>query len=408
MGQLALIHDYLLVLRGAERTFAAMADMWPEAPIFTLLYDAEGTNGRFAGRAVTTSPLQSLGSDQRNFRVLLPLFPTALRALSLEGHECVVSSSSAFAHGVRVPRGIPHVCYCHSPFRYAWQGGEPPFEIPAALRPALDLVLRRHRAFDRHAARRVDLFVANSQLTKDRIRRFWGRESVVVHPPVDVERFRRGEPDDYVLFVGELVRHKRADVAIAAAAAAGRRIKVVGDGPELGRLRAAPTGHAEFLGRVSDAQLAELYAHAAALIVPNVEEFGIVAVEAQAAGRPVVALDAGGARETVIPGRTGILVAPDDPRSLARGLQDDLERFDSREIQAHAQQFSRQVFETQMIEIVDQARRAARSLAPGQRLTKTPSNWRYSPVRRSRRTGSKLRSAKPSSSRRQTISASKD
>ncbi len=348
---LALVHDYLLVMRGAERTFAAMTDLWPAAPIFTLLYDEEGTQGRFEGRTVVTSPLQRLGARQRNFRGLLPLFPTAVRRLPLGGHDCIVSSSSAFAHGVRVPVGARHVCYCHSPFRYAWLGA-PPMSVPTVLRGPLRLALRRHRAFDRAAAASVDQFIANSRLTAARIERFWGARAIVVHPPVDVDRFELAQPEDYVLYVGELVRHKQVDVAIEAAAASGRKILVVGHGPELAELRSRFAAKAEFLGRVTDEQLADLYARAAALIVPNVEEFGIAAVEAQAAGRPVVAIDAGGVRETVIPGRTGILVPAEDPRGLEQALQGDLTRFDPLEIQANAQRFSRQAFQTAVFEVV--------------------------------------------------------
>ena len=352
-ARLALVHDYLLVLRGAERTFAVMADTWPDAPIATLLYDETGTEGRFAGRDVTTSPVQRLGVRQKNFRALLPVFPTATRRLDLSGFDCVVSSSSAFAHGVRPPAGARHVCYCHSPFRYAWHERERALgEVPRALRPALALALRRHRAFDRRAARAVDRYVANGEITRERIRRFWGRESVVVHPPVDVDRFAVGEPGDHLLLVGELVRHKRAEVAIEAAEAAGRRIKVVGAGPELERLRARYRGSAEFLGRVGDEQLARLYAEAAALVVPNVEEFGIAAVEAQAAGRPVIAVDAGGARETVEHGRTGLLVPIDDPGALARALREDMTRFDPRDIREHARRFAPEVFKARLSEIV--------------------------------------------------------
>jgi glycosyltransferase involved in cell wall biosynthesis len=358
--RVALVHDYLLVLRGAERTFAAMADEWPEAPIATLLYDEGATEGRFAGRALVTSPLQRLGLTQRSFRALLPVFPTAVRRLDLSGFDCVVSSSSAFAHGVRPAPGARHVCYCHSPFRYAWHEQERALsEVPAALRPALGLALRRHRAFDRRAAASVDRYVANGEITRARIKRFWGRDADIVHPPVDVERFHIGEPGDHVLFVGELVRHKRPEVAIAAAVAAGRRIKVVGAGPELERLQARYGGQAEFLDRVGDERLAGLYAEAAALVVPNVEEFGIAAVEAQAAGRPVIAVDAGGARETVVHGRTGLLVAEADPDGLARALRGDLSRFDTYDIRAHAQRFSRARFQARLREIVAETCEAA-------------------------------------------------
>jgi glycosyltransferase involved in cell wall biosynthesis len=353
ISRVVLVHDYLLVLRGAERTFAAMADAWPEAPIATLLYDERATEGRFAGRSVATSPLQRLGLTQRSFRPLLPVFPTAARRLDLRGFDCVVSSSSAFVHGVRPDTGARHVCYCHSPFRYAWhEQARALSEVPAPLRPALKLALRRHRAFDRRAAGRVDRYVANGEITRERIKRFWGRDAEILHPPVDVDRFDIGEPGDHVLFVGELVRHKRPEVAIDAAAAARRRIKVVGAGPELERLRARYRGQAEFLDRVGDERLAQLYAEAAALVVPNVEEFGIAAVEAQAAGRPVIAVDAGGARETVVPGRTGILVPEADPHALARALREDLSGFDPADIRAHAQQFSRASFQARLREIV--------------------------------------------------------
>ena len=354
MPGLALVHDYLLVLRGAERTFAAMTEVWPDAPIVTLLYDEPGTQGRFEGRDITTSRLQRLGVRQSNFRALLPLFPTAAGRLRLDGFDRIISSSSAFAHGLHKPAGAIHVCYCHSPFRYAWHEQSVAMaEVPAPLRPVLRLLMHRHRSFDRRAAAGVDQYVANGKITQDRIRRYWGREAPIVYPPVDVERFSIGEPGDHVLFVGELVRHKRPDLAIEAAAAAGRRIKVVGTGPELGPLKARYEREAEFLGRVDDLELARLYAEAAALVVPNVEEFGLVSVEAQAAGRPVVGIDAGGVSETVISGRTGLLVPDGDLAALARALRSDFTRFDSGDISAHAQQFSRDAFQLRLREVVE-------------------------------------------------------
>lgn len=356
MPRLALVHDYLLVLRGAERTFAALSDVWPDAPIFTLLYEEAGSQARFAKRKVSTGALQRLGVRQENFRALLPLLPSAARRLDLSGYDCVLSSSSAFVHGVRPPPGSTHICYCHSPFRYAWHEQEMALaEVPRLLRPLLALLLRRQRSFDRHAAHRVDKYIANSRLTRERIRRYWGRDAEVVHPPVDVDRFQPGSPGDHVLFVGELVRHKRPELAIEAAAAAGRRIKVVGAGPELGRLSHRYGKEAEFLGRVSDEVLPSVYAEAAALVVPNVEEFGIAAVEAQAAGRPVVAIDAGGVRETVVSGRTGLLVPNGDSSSLARALKQDFSSFDSSDIRAHAERFSRPAFQARMREIVGAA-----------------------------------------------------
>jgi glycosyltransferase involved in cell wall biosynthesis len=351
----ALVHDYLLVLRGAERAFAEIAEIWPAAPIHTLLYDSRGTLGRFAGRDVVTSPLQRLAVDQRSFRRLLPLYPWATRRLELHEHTLVVSSSSAFAHGVRPAPGARHVCYCHTPFRYAWhdrRGARE--EVPPAVRPLLELVLWRHRRFDRDAAVRVTRFVANSVVTRERIRRFWRRDAVIVHPPVHVERFARpAEPSDELLFVGEVVPHKRLELALEAAARAGRRMSVVGTGPELPRLRARFRGTATFHGRVDDHTLEELYARAAALVVPGVEEFGIAAVESQAAGRPVIAANAGGSRETVLPDETGWLVPPDDVGALARAMRRDTGEFDPATIRQHAEHFSAAGFRRRLLEAVE-------------------------------------------------------
>ncbi|MCW3018916.1 MAG: glycosyltransferase family 4 protein [Solirubrobacterales bacterium] len=320
-ARVSLAHDYLLVMRGAERTFAAIADLYPQAPIFALLHDERGTNGRFAGRSVTTSPLQRFGIGQSTFRRLLPLYPLVVERLRLPESDVVLSSSSAFAHGVRVPEGAVHVCYCHTPFRYAWdEEGSALDEIRPLLRPLLRGQLRRIRAWDRSASRRVDHYLANSQLTRARIRRCYGRDAAVIHPPVETHRFGPSRPGDSLLVVSELVRHKRLELALEAARRARAPIQVVGAGPHHGALRDAYP-EAEFLGRVSDEDLVELYASARALLVPGVEEFGITAVEAQAAGRPVIAAAAGGALETVLDGQTGRLARPDDVDSFVRAIE---------------------------------------------------------------------------------------
>lgn len=357
-----LAHDYLLVMRGAERTFAAIAELAPEAPIYTLLYDRDGTGGRFDGHPVVTSGLQRLGVRQRGFRALLPLMPGAAARLPADGHDLVVSSSSAFAHGVRTRAGAVHVCYCHSPFRYAWFERERALaEVPLPARPPLAATLVRIRRRDLEVARTVTRYVANSRICQERIRRFWERDANVVHPPVEVERFAAGEPEDFFLTVGEVTRHKRLHVALEAARRANRRVVVVGDGPELPALRARYEGVHEFRGRLTDAELEELYPRALALIVPGVEEFGIAAVEAQAAGRPVIGADAGGLRETVIPGETGELVPEDDVGAFAEVLSEtDFTRYDARRLRANAERFSTAAFQAGLRAEVDQAL-AARS-----------------------------------------------
>jgi glycosyltransferase involved in cell wall biosynthesis len=354
MAAVALVHDYLLVLRGAERVFAAMTDCWPDAPIFTTLYSADGTEGRFARRTVHTSYLQRTRAAQKSFRRLLPLYPSAVERLNVQEHDVVVSSSSAFAHGVRPAAGAVHVCYCHSPFRYAWHERSACLsEVPRGLRPAAGRVLDHIRRWDVAASERVTHYIANSNCVRDRIAEFYGREAPVIHPPVDVERFSPAPAEDYFLFVGELVRHKRVDVALTAARRAGVRFKVIGSGPELERLEHEYGDVAEFLGRVSDDEVADAYARARALVVPNVEEFGITAIEAQAAGRPVIAVDQGGARETVIDGETGVLVPNGTVDELAEAMRHtDFDRFSPERLKRQAARFSTQSFRGRLMDEV--------------------------------------------------------
>ncbi|HWX46308.1 MAG TPA: glycosyltransferase [Solirubrobacteraceae bacterium] len=354
--RVSIAHDYLLVMRGAERTFAAIADLYSQAPIFTLLYDEQGTNRRFAERAITTSPLQRLGVGQANFRRLLPLYPYAVERLRPPACDVVISSSSAFAHGMRVPDGAAHVCYCYTPFRYAWYEEACALgEVPPLLRPLLRRQLHRMRSWDRAASERVDAYIAISELSRERIRRYYGRNAPVIHPPVEIHRFAPGKPGDALLVVSEFVRHKRLHVALEAAHRAGVPIRVVGSGPDHAALREAYP-NAEFLGRASDEELAELYASARAVVVPSVEEFGITAVEAQAAGRPVIAAAAGGALETVLDGQTGRLARLDDVDSFAQAIRelDELDFDPARAVQ-NAERFSVAAFQRRLAEEVARA-----------------------------------------------------
>ncbi|MEA2154074.1 MAG: hypothetical protein QOE11_214 [Solirubrobacteraceae bacterium] len=362
MTTTGLVHDYLLVLRGAERSFAAMADRFPGAPLYTLLYDEIGTKGRFADHSVTTSYLQRLTIRQDGFRRLLPLFPRAVERLPISDCDVVLSSSSAFAHGVRARPDAIHVCYCYTPLRYAWfEQDRALAEVGPLLRPLLRATLARSRAWDRRVSQRVTRYVAISELSRERIARYLDRDAEVVHPPVEIDRFAPGRPEDFFLIVCELVRHKQVDVALEAARRAGARVVVVGSGPDRDRLRALYGDVARFEGRLSDEELAALYARALAVLIPNVEEFGITAVEAQAAGRPVLAADAGGARETVLPGVTGTLFAPGDVDAVAEAMRHvDWARFDPLRCRAQAERFSVRAFQDG---IVEQLRRAGAVVA---------------------------------------------
>src|SRR4051794_15785279 len=248
-ARVALVHDFLVDLRGAERVFAAICDTWPEGDVFTAVYDEAGTEGRFAPRRPQASFLQTLRPTARTFRPLLPLYPHAIESLDLRGYDVVVSSSSAWAHGVLVDPGAVHVCYCHNPFRYAWSEREATLAARNVLtRPALRLLLSRWRQWDWIAAQRVDRYVANSAVTAARVRRYFGRESEVLHPPVELSRFSVGPVGQHYLVLAELMAHKRIDVAIRAFNALERPLVVVGDGPEWRRLR-RPAGPAPRLTR---------------------------------------------------------------------------------------------------------------------------------------------------------------
>jgi glycosyltransferase involved in cell wall biosynthesis len=364
-----LIHDFLLTRRGAERTFEAMAELWPEAPIYTSVYSARGTAERFAGREVRPSYLQRLRPRQSNFRTLLPLYPGAVKRLDVGAHPLVISSSSAFAHGVRPANGATHVCYCHTPLRYAWFERERALrEVRSSLRPLLERSLDRIRRWDLEASRRVTRYVANSRLTRERIGDFYGRDAALVHPPVAVDRFRPGAPEDFMLLVSGIVAHKRLDVALEAVRLAGARARVVGEGPELARLEAKFGDVADFHGWVADPELADLYSRCRALVVPAAEEFGIAAVEAQAAGRPVVALASGGALESVLDGETGVLVPRGAARDFAEAIREtDFDRFEPAAAVRSAGRFSVERFQSRL------RREVARAAAgPGRELSGPP------------------------------------
>jgi glycosyltransferase involved in cell wall biosynthesis len=324
--RVALVHDFLLDLRGAERVLLTLCDEFPDADVVTAVYDEAGTEGRFTHRRVRTSFLQRLHPTARTFRPLLPLYPSAMESLDMTGYDLVISSSSAWAHGVLVDEHAAHVCYCHNPFRYAWNAREDVLAgRPLPVRLGLGVVLRRWRAWDWLAAQRVDRYVANSLVTQRRVARFLGRDSTVVHPPVQTGRFAPGVPGERYVVLSELMPHKRIDVAVRAFTRLGRPLTVIGDGPDARRLRRAAGPTVRFTGRISDAAVARELAAARALVVTATEEFGIAAVEAQASGRPVIALRDGGVCETVLEGETGTFYATPDEDALA----DAVERFDA-------------------------------------------------------------------------------
>jgi glycosyltransferase involved in cell wall biosynthesis len=307
--RVALVHDFLIGVRGAERVFFEICDLYPDADVFSPIYDEQATEGRLVGRNVHSSFLQRVHPGKRTFRGLLPLYPAAIRSFDLSDYDLVISSSSAWAHAARRGDGATHVCYCHNPFRYAWDERDRTLaeRRDPLSRALLSAFLCRWREWDRSAARRVDRYVTNSRATQARIRDHLLRESTVVYPPVETHRFAPGTPGSRYVLLSALMSHKRIDLAVDAFNRLGLPLVVVGDGPDEARLRSLAGPTIEFAGRVDDERAAQLLASARAVVVTSVEEFGIAAVEAQAAGRPVIAAGAGGALETVVDGVTGTL-----------------------------------------------------------------------------------------------------
>jgi glycosyltransferase involved in cell wall biosynthesis len=356
-ARVALVHDFLLDLRGAERVFLELCAMYPQADVFTAVYDEAGTEGRFAGREIHATFLQALRPTARTFRPLLPLYPAAMESLDLTGYDLVISSSSAWAHGVIPDEGAVHLCYCHNPFRYAWNARQETLSGRGPVaRATLGVVLQRWRQWDWIAAQRVDAYVANSETTRARVARYFGRDARVVHPPVAVERFAPAPVGPDYLVLSELMGHKRIDVAVEAFTRLGLPLVVAGNGPDLRHLRRIAGPSVRFEGRVSDARAAALLAGCRALIVTAVEEFGIAAVEAQAAGRPVIALGRGGVRETVIEGETGAFFDEPEPEALAEVVRRfDPVAVDPAACRASAARFGAERFRRELSRAVEEA-----------------------------------------------------
>jgi glycosyltransferase involved in cell wall biosynthesis len=365
--RVAIVHDWLTGMRGGEKVLDAICEIYPDAPIFTLVRVPGSVSPRIESRRIRTSMLQRFPSAAHAYRQYLPFFPAIVECFDLDGYDLVISSSHCAAKSV-IPAGrAVHLCYCHSPMRYAWDQFDAYFgadQVGRLRNRVLKPVLAGLARWDRATAGRVDRYVANSRYVAGRIRRYYNRGSIVVYPPVDTAFYRpadRREPDPSFLVVSALVPYKKVEVAIEACRRAGVPLKVVGRGPEMARLQRLAGPAAEFLGWRSDDEVRDLYQRAAAVLLPGVEDFGMVPVEAQACGTPVVALDSGGARETVIDGATGVLAAA----STADAFADALNRvrqlsFDATAIRDHALRFSRERFMTDFRQTVDDALAAAR------------------------------------------------
>lgn len=317
--RVALVHYWLLGHRGGEKVLESICRIFPRADIYTLFYEPDLVSPLIRSRNVFPSCLNPLRKFHRS---LLPLMPIAIESFDLRNYDLVISSESGPAKGVLTSTATRHFCYCHTPMRYLWQL-YPAYRhefgswfTHAALAPFATLL----RAWDYSTAARVNGFMANSRNVRRRIWRTYRRDSRVVYPPVEVEKFQYRESQDYFLIVSELVPYKRLDYAIRLFARIGRPLKIVGGGPDYSRLKRLASGAVEFCGRVSDSELAGLYSHCEALLMPGEEDFGIVMVEALASGKPVMALGHGGARE-IVPDGCGLLYSEPSETALHQALE---------------------------------------------------------------------------------------
>jgi glycosyltransferase involved in cell wall biosynthesis len=348
--RVALVHDWLTGMRGGEKVLDAICELFPDAPLYTLIRVPGAVSGRIESRPIRTSIAQFLPNPGRLYRHYLPLYPLAVELFDLDGYDLVISSSHCAVKSVVTTGSAVHVCYCHSPMRYAWDQFAAYFGPAQAGRIGSHLlrpVLRRLARWDASTANRVHRFLANSQYVAGRIRRYYNRGSTIVYPPVDTDYYTpdgRGSSTGF-LIVSALVPYKRLDVAIESCRRLGTPLRIVGTGPELPRLQAMAAPDVAFLGWQPDERIRQLYRESAATLLPGIEDFGIVPVEAQACGCPVVALNAGGAQETVIDGVTGILVDEPATAAFADALATALRTpFDRDAIRANALRFSRQHF----------------------------------------------------------------
>lgn len=347
--RLAIVHDWLTGMRGGEKVLEALAVRYPHADVFTLVHVPGSVSSAIERHSITGSPVSRLPAIDKFYRYCLPLFPTAVELFDLDAYDLVVSTSHCAVKSAVVPGRARHLCYCFTPMRYAWDqfdayfGRERLGVGAAAMRAALERLAR----WDAATSGKPHRYLSISQYVAGRIGRYYNRRSVIVHPPVDTQFYQPtgAAPESFALVVSALVPYKRVDVAIEACQLAGLPLIIVGQGPEQARLEELAGPTVQFTGTLPDEQVRDLYCRAQAVLLPGVEDFGLVPVEAQACGRPVVALAEGGATETVMDGVTGLLVRSATPDAFARALE-RLPRvdFDTTAIRTHALQFSRDVF----------------------------------------------------------------
>jgi glycosyltransferase involved in cell wall biosynthesis len=359
--KIALVHDWLTGMRGGEKALEVLCERFPDAELFTLVHIPGSVSPVIERLRPHTSVIQRFPFVRRYYRQYLPFFPTAVEQFDFDRFDFVLSISHCCVKSIVRPGSARHLCYCLTPMRYAWDQFEEYFgadRVGRAGHAVMRRVMARLARWDRDTAGRADRYVAISHYVAGRIARYYNREASVIYPPVDTDFFQPApvDPEPFALVVSALVPYKRVDLAIGACRKAGVPLKIVGDGPDRGALERRSDGSVQFLGRIPDADVRNLYQRASVVLLPGEEDFGIVPLEAQACGRPVVALGRGGAAETVIPDETGVLVETSSVDAFADAIADTVgRRFDSGAIRRHAERFGRARFGDEMTKLAYEA-----------------------------------------------------
>nr|WP_290665684.1 glycosyltransferase [Ardenticatena sp.] len=357
--RVALVHDWLNQMGGAENVLITLKEIFPEAPVFTSIYDPDAMPPRMREWDIRTSFLNRIPGITRHHQAFLPLYPLAFEQFDFSDFDVVISNKSGFCHGIITPPHTLHLCYCLTPTRYLWNTNTYIARegIGGWAKRVLPPVLAMLRVWDRLAADRVDRFVSISTAIQHRVHKFYRRDSVVIHPPVETTRFATdAPPGEYDLIVSRLIPYKRIDLAVKAYTQMGKPLVVIGDGRDRAALERIAGPNVRFLGRVSDEELPRWVQGCRAFVFPGEEDFGIAPIEAQAAGRPVVAFAAGGALDTVIEGVTGTFFHEQTPDALAHAVQRlDHMTFDPQRIRQHAAQFDTTAFKSAMRAFVEKA-----------------------------------------------------
>jgi glycosyltransferase involved in cell wall biosynthesis len=355
--KIAIVHDYLNQAGGAERVVGTLHTMFPNAPIYTTILDRGSLWSVLRDADVRTSWMQKLPLLKRHFKAYLLFYPGAIERFDLREYDVVISSSSAFGKAAITRPGAVHICYCHTPMRFVWDYERymEREQYGSYIRALLVPVLRRFRVWDVKTAARPDLYVANSSVVADRIKRFYGRESVIVPPPIAVQRFTPvNNVESFYLIVSRLNPYKRVDLVVSAFNKLGRKLVIIGDGPDAATLATMAEPNISFLGRLPDPEVASYFARCSAVLFPGDEDFGIVPLEANAAGRPVIAYRAGGALDTVVEGKTGIFFDELTVESMCDAvLRFESSSWDSKEIRRHAEQYDEPRFRERFMALVE-------------------------------------------------------